>query len=120
MSPKHPANRSQILQAVTDAKEGSFIYVTDYTSHSLLESLKVDEPWAQSLIGSIVKIFLMEGQKRMTESVAPGSFYSIRKLRWKYSQIDGCIRAQLGGAERLITMLNPIKTDNEHLNGLLR
>lgn len=105
---------------MTDTKEGSFIYVTDYTSHPLLESLKVDEPWAQGLTGSIVKIFLVEGQKKMTESVAPGSFYSIRKLRWKYSNMSGCIRAQLGGAERLITMLNPNVTHNEHLNGLLR
>jgi hypothetical protein len=117
---RHSANSRQILQAVTDTKEGSFIYVTDYTSHLLLESLKIDEPWAHGLTASIVKIFLVDAQKKMTESVVPGSFYSIRKLRWKYSHVDGCIRAQLGGAEKLITMLNPNKTDNERLNGLLR
>jgi hypothetical protein len=72
------------------------------------------------MTASIVRIFLVDAQKRMTESVVPGSFYSIRNLRWKYSHVDGCTRAQLGGSDKLITMLNPNKTHSEHLTGLLR
>ena len=115
----YETNYQQVLRAVPDSKEGSFIYVTDYTPNSLLKSVKVNEPWAQRLAGYIVKIFLVEGQKRMTELLIPGSFCSIRKLRWKYSQIDECIRGHLGGTEKLITMLNPNNTQNEYLSGLL-
>lgn len=104
---------------MTDSNEGAFIYVTDYTSHSLLGALKVDEPWAK-LTGYILKIFLVKEQERMAESVIPGSFYSIRNLRWKLSSYNGCIHAQLGGNEKLITKLNPNNTHNEYLNGLLR
>jgi hypothetical protein len=72
------------------------------------------------LTNQILKIYLVDGQKSMAEMVVAGSFCSIRKLRWKYSHVDGCIRAQLGGTERLIAILNPNNTNNEHLNGLLR
>ncbi len=96
------------------------IYVTDYTANQCLESLRPNKPWAQGLNGYIVKIFLSEEQQNVTEAAVAGSFYCIRKLRLKHSQVDGHVRGVLGGNERLIVKLNPNKTDNEHLNGLLR
>jgi hypothetical protein len=96
------------------------IYVTDYTANPCLESFRPREPWAQGLNGYIVKIFLSEEQQNLTEAAVAGSFYCIRKLRLKHSPVDGYVRGVLGGNERLIVKLNPNKTDNEYLNGLLR
>ena len=85
-----------------------------------MESLVINEPWAQGLNGYIVKIFLEGEQRQMAESITAGSFYSIRKLRLSNSTVEACVCGHLGGGERLIAKANPNKTDNEHLNGLLR
>lgn len=85
-----------------------------------MESLVVNEPWAQGLNGYMVKLFLEGEQQQMAESITAGSFYCIRKLRLNYSTIEACVCGHLGGSEKLISKANPNKTDNEHLNGLLR
>jgi len=99
---------------------GSFIYVTDYTSHPGLEALSVDEPWARGLKGKIVKVFLQEAQKDMAESAVVGSFYCLRKMRLKMSPLEGCLVCTLGGTEKLVIAVNPNNPGNSNLNGLLR
>ena len=92
--------------------------MTDYTSHPRLGI--IDQPWCKGLDKCLARIRLSEEQKHVAESAVAGSFYSIKKLRLKYSSVERSFRGFLGGTERLIQVLNPNKTDNEHLNGLLR
>ncbi|CAA7271520.1 unnamed protein product [Cyclocybe aegerita] len=109
-----------LLKAMLRKDQTPCIYVTDYTSHPQLKNVIINEPWAKSLSGRIVKITLSEEQKEVAESAIIGAFYSIRKLRLKYSAVEDCFCGFLGGNEKLIVALNPNRTDNEHLNGLLR
>lgn len=107
-----------ILQLVHVADSTSDIYVTDYTSHPRLGV--IDKPWSKGLEKCLARIRLSEEQRHIAESATAGSFYSISKLRLKHSPTEKCFRGFLGGTERLIQVLNPKKTDNEHLNALLR
>lgn len=109
-----------MLQLVHASYSTSDIYVTDYTSHPRLGIIGVDEPWSKGLENCLARIRLSEQQKRVAESAIAGNFYSIKKLRMKNSPTEQCFRGFLGGTEKLIQALNPNKTDNEHLNGLLR
>ena len=94
--------------------------MTDYTSHPHLGIIAAGEPWSKGLERCIAKIRLSQEQRDIIESGVPGDIYIIRKLRLKYSATDECFRGFLGGNEKLIQMLNPNNTENEHLNGLLR
>ena len=109
-----------MLQLVHADYSKSDIYVTDYTSHPRLGIIAAGKPWSKGLEKCIAKIRLSEQQSHIAESAAAGNFYLIRKLRLKYSPTEECFRGFLGGTERLIQMLNQNKTDNEHLNSLLR
>ena len=109
-----------MLQLVHANYNTSDIYVTDYTSHPRLGIIAVGEPWSKGLEKCLARIRLSEEQRHIAESAVAGDFYSIKKLRLKYSPTEECYRGFLGGTERLIQVLNPNKTDNEHLNGLLR
>ncbi|KAJ3513748.1 hypothetical protein NLJ89_g2773 [Agrocybe chaxingu] len=105
-----PDMQYQLMQDVVEAK----------FFHCTVVNVVINEPWAKDLSGRIVKITLSEEQKEVAESAVIGAFYSIRKLRLKYSVVEDCFCGFLGGNERLIVALNPNRTDNEHLNGLLR
>ena len=109
-----------MLQLVHANYNTSDIYVTDYTSHPRLGIIAISEPWSKGLEKRLFRIRLSEEQRHLAESAVAGDFYSIKKLRLKYSPTEECVRGFLGGTERLIQMLNPKNTDNEHLNGLLR
>ncbi|KAF8798203.1 hypothetical protein BYT27DRAFT_7123725 [Phlegmacium glaucopus] len=108
------------VELVHAAYSTSDIYVTDYTSHPSLGIIATDEPWSKGLDNCLARIRLSDEQRHVAESAVAGSFYSVKKLRLKYSPTEGCFRGFLGGTERLIQVLNPNRTDNEHLNGLLR
>lgn len=92
--------------------------MTDYTAHPNLPT--VNEPWSAGLERCIVKIALSDEQTDIAKSPSIGSYYAIRKLRLRHSTVDNCFRGSLGGHQKLVTLLNTKKTDNEHLNGLLR
>ena len=109
-----------MLQLVHVSYSTSHIYVTDYTSHPRLGITGADAPWSKGLENCLAKIRLSDEQRHVAESAVAGNFYSIKKLRMKYSPTEQCFRGFLGGKERLIQVLNPNKTDNEHLNGVLR
>lgn len=109
-----------MLQLVRADYSASDIFVTDYTSHPRLGIIGAGEPWSKGLENCIARIRLSEEQRHIAESAVPGDFYTIRKLRLKYSPTDESFRGFLGGRERLIQVLNRNNTDNEHLNGLLR
>lgn len=107
----------QLIHAVYSTSD---IYVTDYTSHHRLGKVTVNEAWSKGLEKCLTRIRLSEEQRHIAESATVGSFYYIKKLRLKYSPTEECFRGFLGGSERLVQVLNPNKTDNEHLNALLR
>lgn len=109
-----------MLQLVHADYSTSDIYVTDYTSHPRLGIIAAGEPWSKGFEKCLVRIRLSEEQRHIAESAVAGNYYIIKKLRLKYSPTEECFRGFLGGTERLIQMLNPKNTDNEHLNGLLR
>ncbi|KAF8969864.1 hypothetical protein BDZ97DRAFT_1793052 [Flammula alnicola] len=108
----------ELLHAVPSTDQRACIYVTDYTSHPRLTA--VSEAWSQGHDGRTVKIMLSEEQQYIANCAITGSFYCIRKLRLRYSSVEECFCGLLGGNEKLVVPLNPNKTDNEHLNGLLR
>lgn len=56
----------------------------------------------------------------MGKAISTGSYYSIRKLRIKYSSLEDCFCGILGGAEKLVIQLNANNLANEYINGLLR
>ena len=109
-----------MLQLVHADYSTSDIYVTDYTSHPRLGIIAAGEPWSKGFEKCLVRIRLSEEQRHIAESAVAGNYYIIKKLRLKYSPTEECFRGFLGGTERLVQMLNPKNTDNEHLNGLLR
>ena len=109
-----------MLQLVHADYSASDIFVTDYTSHPRLGIFAAGEQWSKGLENRIAKIRLSEQQKHIAESAVAGDFYTIKKLRMKYSPTDGCFRGFLGGTEKLIQVLNRNNKDNEHLNALLR
>ncbi|KAF8163505.1 hypothetical protein B0H34DRAFT_695665 [Crassisporium funariophilum] len=110
----------ELVHTVRGSNQASHLYVTDYTSHPRLSTTTIGETWSKGLEGYVVKILLSDEQQALAESALVGSFYSIRKLRLRYSAVDQCFRGFLGGNEKLVSPLHPSRTDNEHLNGLLR
>jgi hypothetical protein len=94
--------------------------VTDYTSHDRLTLPKEQSALLRALDGRVVKIVLLDDQKELAKFAKTGSFYCIRNLRLKDSALEDCFCGYLGGSDKLVVQLDPNRTDNEHLNGLLR
>lgn len=110
----------QLLHLVNRPGHSPCLYVTDYTSHPRLTANVASSPWSRGLEKRIIKIFLSEEQQHVVNAISTGSYYCIRKLRLKHSPLEQGYCGFLGGSEKLLVLLNPNKTDNEHLNGLLR
>jgi hypothetical protein len=81
------------------------IYVTDYTSHPKMTTIK--ESWARGLDGHILKIALFNEQRAMTQHLAVGQYYTILQLRVQTSSTAREFRGTLGGSQRLILPVNP-------------
>ncbi|KAG5645070.1 hypothetical protein DXG03_007160 [Asterophora parasitica] len=107
----------EVLHGVYEVNGTSCIYVTDYTSRDELLSTKAQGNWGDRLQGRILRIALFTNQAEMAKTVEPKSFYTIKKLRVKQSTTARQFQGQLGGAERLITLLKPGSGD-EHLERL--
>ncbi|KAJ7735432.1 hypothetical protein B0H14DRAFT_2994827 [Mycena olivaceomarginata] len=81
------------------------IYVTDYTSHPKMTTIK--ESWARGLDGHILKIALFNEQRAMTQHLGVGQYYTILQLRVQTSSTAREFRGTLGGSQRLILPVNP-------------
>ncbi|KAF9564368.1 hypothetical protein CPC08DRAFT_815978 [Agrocybe pediades] len=111
---------AELLYASSKPNELPYVYVTDYTINRGLPTSTIGGSWSRGLEGRILRIWLSEDQTHVAESPSIGSFYAFKKLRLKRNTVENELCASLGGAEKLVIMLNPDKTHNEHLNGLLR
>lgn len=70
--------------------------------------------------GRILRVVLSEEQEAAASAVEEGGFYCMKSMRLRQSTVEQCYCVILGGSDKLIVPLNANKTDNEHLNGLLR
>ncbi|KAG6884136.1 hypothetical protein C0993_001045 [Termitomyces sp. T159_Od127] len=109
----------EVLRVIYDDKSTSCIYVTDYTSRNELVSGRVQSSWGAGLDGSILRIALFNDQAEVAKTIQAGAFYDIQKLRLKQSPTTRQFQGQLGGAERLISLLDP-KLSNDRLSALQR
>ncbi|KIM48825.1 hypothetical protein M413DRAFT_21140 [Hebeloma cylindrosporum] len=110
----------ELLHLVNRPEHSPCLYVTDYTLNPQLTANVANSPWSRGLQKRIIKIFLSQEQRHVVDSVSIGSYYCIRKLRIRHTELEQGYCGFLGGNEKLLVPLNPNKTDNEHLNGLLR
>ncbi|KAG6862080.1 hypothetical protein C0995_007210 [Termitomyces sp. Mi166 len=108
----------EVLHTIYDGNGISCIYVTDYTSRNELVSGRVQDPWGAGLDGFILRIALFNNQVEIAKTIQVGAFYDIKKLRLKQSAIARQFQGQLGGVERLISLLNPKKTSDDRLTAL--
>ncbi|KAF9475059.1 hypothetical protein BDN70DRAFT_996679 [Pholiota conissans] len=109
---------AELLHIEASTNGRTCLYVTDYTSNPTLANF-TDQPALYGFNEHVVKILLIEEQRQIANVVEPGSFYCIRNLRLRKSPLEGFCGI-LGGTDKLVVKLNPKKTDNEHLNSLLR
>lgn len=98
----------------------SAIYITDYTSHPLLVDSNIEESWATGLKGFVAKIMVWDSQSEMAQFLRTGDYYMIKKLRLRYNIALCQFQGFLGGFEKLIHMLDPENTQNEHLVALIK
>lgn len=96
-----------------------YIYATDYTEHPYLLESRFEGEWSKGLEGRIVKISLWDSHTSLVNSVTPGFYYSIKKLRLRQSHRGDKFEGELRGRERLINQLNP-RTRNDLLQQLLQ
>ncbi|KAJ7256501.1 hypothetical protein B0H12DRAFT_511554 [Mycena haematopus] len=81
------------------------IYVTDYTAHPKLPTIK--EPWALGLDGHILKIVLFDEQRAKLQHLSIGQYYTILQLRLQASSTAQEFRGTVGGSEKFILPVNP-------------
>jgi hypothetical protein len=110
----------QVLNADYNPNGLSYIYITDYTVHPDLPVVPASSAWSRGLEKRIVKVVLWDEQMSMANSVEPGCYYTIRKLRLMQSTMGGQFQGRLGGTERLIHRLKSIDTGNARLAKLLQ
>lgn len=95
------------------------VYVTDYTLNLSYAWQGQQESWSSNLDGCIFRVNLRDQQAQYVDSLKPGSYCRLERVRIHKSEMEGYYTGQLGGNEQNVIELKVNDRNNEVLQALI-